>query len=502
GRKPGKNGIRPMQPSGTVTWSANTGCAASTLTGSYPGSATCTTSSLAAGSDTVTATYSGDSNHGGSTGSVSQTVNQASQTINVTTAAPSSEVYNGTFTVAATATSGLAVTYGSSGSCSNSGATYTMTSGAGTCTVTMSQSGNSNYSAATPVTESVNATPASQTINVTTPAPATATKGSSFTVVANATSGLPITWGSAGICTNTQGTYTMTGTSGTCTVYMNAPSSVNYTSAPQVVETTHGAAAIAPTVSFTGAPSSSPYQSSFTVTATTNASTTAVITATPSTVCTISGNTVTMVNGTGTCTMKASWAADNVYKAATATQTTHAAKIAPTVTFTGAPSSAVYLSTFPVATSTNSGVTPAITSTTATVCSVSSGTVTMKAGTGTCTVKAAWAANDYYLAATAEQSTTAELIGTTTTITNTVPESNPLKVTVYFTVSNGTSTNAVGNVTVTASSGETCTGMITAGKCVVTFVSADAGSQTLTAVYAGNSNNATSTSAPYGVTVP
>ena len=83
GRKPGKNGIRPMQPSGTVTWSANTGCAASTLTGSYPGSATCTTSSLAAGSDTVTATYSGDSNHGGSTGSVSQTVNQASQTINV-----------------------------------------------------------------------------------------------------------------------------------------------------------------------------------------------------------------------------------------------------------------------------------------------------------------------------------------------------------------------------------------------------------------------------------
>ena len=87
-RKPGKNGIRPMQPTGTVTWSANTGCTASTLTGSYPGVATCTTSSLGGGSDTVTATYPGDSNHSSSSGSVNQTVNPASQTIIVTTPAP------------------------------------------------------------------------------------------------------------------------------------------------------------------------------------------------------------------------------------------------------------------------------------------------------------------------------------------------------------------------------------------------------------------------------
>lgn len=52
----------------------------------------------------------------------------------------------------------------------------------------------------------------------------------------------------------------------------------------------------------------------------------------------------------------------------------------------------------------------------------------------TCTVKASWATNDYYLATSLEQSTTAPLLGTTTTITSTVPETNPLKVTVYFTV--------------------------------------------------------------------
>ena len=94
GRKAGKKGIRPMQPTGTVTWSANTGCAPSTLSGAYPGVATCTTSSLGGGSDTVTATYAGDSNHGGSTGSVSQTVNPASQTITFTATAPSSAAYN------------------------------------------------------------------------------------------------------------------------------------------------------------------------------------------------------------------------------------------------------------------------------------------------------------------------------------------------------------------------------------------------------------------------
>jgi large repetitive protein len=170
------------------------------------------------------------------------------------------------------------------------------------------------------------------------------------------------------------------------------------------------------------------------------------------------------------------------------------------VTFTGAPSSATYLSTFTVATSENSGVNPTVTSTTASVCTVSGGVVTMKSGTGTCSLKATWAASADYAAATLTQSTTAQLIGTTTTITTTtVDGTNQLKVYAYYTVSNGTSTAAAGNVTVTASGGQTCTGTVTAGKCLLTFTSA--GSQTLTAVYAGNANNATSTSAPYMLTV-
>jgi uncharacterized repeat protein (TIGR03803 family) len=79
-----------------------------------------------------------------------------------------------------------------------------------------------------------------------------------------------------------------------------------------------------PTVSFIGAPASAPVLSTFTVTATDSSQpgNTAVITALGS--CTISGDAVTMTKSTGTCSLKASWAADGNYAAATATQKTKA----------------------------------------------------------------------------------------------------------------------------------------------------------------------------------
>lgn len=367
------------------------------------------------------------------------------------------------------------------------------------CSVTATQTGNNDYSSASATPQSVTAKPASQSITVTTPAPPTATLKSSFTVVATATSGLPVAFASAGGCTNSGSTYTMVSTGKVaCTVTMSQAGNGNYSAAAGVTETTTVAAAVKPTVSFTGAPASAAYQSSFTVSATSNSASVPTITATGS--CTISGDTVTMTSGTGTCTLEAVWAANDVYSAASATQHTAAQRIAPTVTFTGAPTSAGYLSTFTVATTENSGVTAKITSTTGSVCSVSGETVTMKSGSGTCTVKATWAESNYYAAITEEQSTSATPLSTTTTITNTVPETaNALKVEVYFTVSNGASTNAVGNVTVTAASGQTCTGTVAGGKCLLTFTGAE--STALTAVYAGNANNSTSTSAGYPLTV-
>jgi len=100
------------------------------------------------------------------------------------------------------------------------------------------------------------------------------------------------------------------------------------------------ASMITPTVSFTGAPASAAYQSMFTVSATTNASTVAVITATGA--CTISGNTVTMSSGTGTCSLAANWAADQHYLAASANQSTIATKATATVSLNAASLSQTY----------------------------------------------------------------------------------------------------------------------------------------------------------------
>jgi len=87
----------------------------------------------------ITASYSGDSNHGVSSGTLSpnQQVNQASQTITFTLNAPSTAADQSSFNVAATGGgSGNAVTFTAAGVCSVTGggsntAQYTMNAGSG-----------------------------------------------------------------------------------------------------------------------------------------------------------------------------------------------------------------------------------------------------------------------------------------------------------------------------------------------------------------------------------
>jgi hypothetical protein len=352
----GANGLvkgrKPLDVTGTVTWSGNTGCGTTAVASGNPGTATCTTSSLQGGNNTITATYSGDSNHNGGSGTLSggQVVNPASQTINVTTPAPSTATNKSSFTVVANATSGLPIAFGSSGSCTNSGATYTIDKASGTCTVTMTQAGNSNYSAAPTVTEKTTiTTPVAPSVSLT-GEPATATAGETFTVTASS----------------------------------NETGAV---SIPVISTTT-------PTICSVGA-------------GTTSGSSVSAP--------------VTMLIGTGTCDLEASWAANYVYSAATAKEHTTGAKITPTVTFTGAPASAANGSNFAVTATSNESESivsvPTITATPATVCTVGTvtsngpgsyqATVTIIKATGTCSTKAAWALNSDYAAASATQKTTA-----------------------------------------------------------------------------------------------
>ena len=102
----------------------------------------------------------GDTIFKASSGTNDLTVSKANQTITIDTSAPASAINGSTFTVAATASSGLPVSYSSStpGVCTNNGAMFTMVSGTGTCTVQYNQAGDSYYLAAPELTENVVAT--------------------------------------------------------------------------------------------------------------------------------------------------------------------------------------------------------------------------------------------------------------------------------------------------------------------------------------------------------
>jgi len=100
-----------------VTWSTNTGCGTTAVTSGNPGVATCTTS-ISGWDLRDHGNVFGDSNHNGSSATLAggQVVNQASQTITVTVPAPATATNKSSFTVVASASSGLAITFHQRGS--------------------------------------------------------------------------------------------------------------------------------------------------------------------------------------------------------------------------------------------------------------------------------------------------------------------------------------------------------------------------------------------------
>ena len=124
------------------------------------------------------------------------------------------------------------------------------------------------------------------------------------------------------------------------------------------------------------------------------------------------------------------------YASVTGTVSVTVNKGTPTVTFTGAPATAAYGSTFIVSATTNASTSASITAGGA--CKISGVTVTITAGSGTCSLTASWAADSNYLAASAQQSTTAELA------TPTITWATPAAIT-YGTALSGTQLNAKAN---------------------------------------------------------
>ena len=170
---------------------------------------------------------------------------KAGQSITVTKHAPASAAYGSQFTVAAIDSgSRKPIVYLSGGVCTNRAATFTMTGASGTCTVKYARAGNSNYTAAHQVSETVTAVKAGQSIKVATHAPGTAAFNSQFTVAATGGgSGNPIVYSSNGVCTRSGATLTIISVRGVCTVKYDQAGSGNYNAASGVIETVNAVAA-------------------------------------------------------------------------------------------------------------------------------------------------------------------------------------------------------------------------------------------------------------------
>ena len=132
-------------------------------------------STLTAGTHQLTASYDGDSASAPSvSAALAQVVNKADQTIDFPTLGTKT-FGDPDFTVSATASSSLAVSFSASGSCTVAGTGVSLTA-AGSCTITAAQTGSANYNPAPSVAHSFTINKAPQPV-VTVSAPAGAAFG-------------------------------------------------------------------------------------------------------------------------------------------------------------------------------------------------------------------------------------------------------------------------------------------------------------------------------------
>ena len=268
---------------------------------------------------------------------VTQTVNvvaasPGSQTISFTSSAPSNPQVGGTYTPTASATSGLSVSFsiasGSSAVCSLGAANLVTFNAAGSCVIQADQAGNASFAAATQVTQNVNvvaASPGSQTISFTSTAPVNPQVAATYTPVATASSGLPVTFsiasGSIAVCSlGAANMVTFNGT-GSCVIQADQAGNASFAAATQVTQNVN-VVATPPgpqTISFTStAPVKPQVGATYTpvATATSGLPVTISIAAASTSVCSIGGANLVTFNTTGSCVIQADQAGNASFNAA------------------------------------------------------------------------------------------------------------------------------------------------------------------------------------------
>jgi hypothetical protein len=354
-----------------------------------------------AGTCTVTASQPGDDQYAPAqpvTGSFP--VQKIPQTISFTP--PSGAEADQRAALSASATSRLAVSFTSDtpGVCTVSGSTAT-TIKVGTCAITASQVGNDRYATAEPVRKSFQVAPIPQRIDF--PQPLNVAFGQAVTLIATASSGLPVSYGTStrDVCMVSGRTVTSTAARA-CAIIASQAGDARYAPARDVARSFQVERA-AQTITFTPPDSTTIGQPVTLSASATSGLAVSYRTDTPA-VCTVSGSTVSPATA-GTCTITASQPGNDNYAPAPGVSRSfpvnrgivHPTKTQQAITF-GQPPTATVGHAVPLTASATSGLAVSFRSDTPSVCTVSGATVTTRRA-GTCAVTASQAGDDRYLAA-------------------------------------------------------------------------------------------------------
>ena len=511
------------------------------------------TSSLSVGSHPVTVIYGGDDEFVGSTGSLSQTANKADTTTTITGDTPDpskvGQAYTVSFTVTAnppgagTPTGTVMVTDGTGGTCSASVATgsCTLTSmTAGAKTLTAVYAGDSNFNGSTSAGEPHQVDKADTTTAITSDSPDPSNVGQPYSVtfsVSVTPPGAGTPTGTVTVSDGTGGTCSASVAAGSCSLTSTTAGSKTLTAVyggdgnfngstsagePHQVDKADTTTAI---TSDTPDPSKvgQPYTVTFSVSVTPPGA------GTPTGMVTVSdgtGATCSASVAIGSCpltsttagakTLTAAYAGDSNFNGSTSAGEPHQVDKANTTTAITSDSpdpskvGQAYAVTFSVSVTPPGAGTP---TGTVTVSDGTGGTCSASVAAGSCSLTSTMAGSKTLTAVyggdgnfngstSAGEPHQVDKADTTTTITNDMPD--PSKVGQAYTVSFTVTVNSpgagtpTGNVTV-SDGAASCTATVAAGGCSLT--STTAGSKTLTAAYAGDSNfnGGTSTAEPHQV---
>jgi hypothetical protein len=357
---------------------------------------------VGAGITNIIASQAGNANYN-SAADVTQTLTvnpKQSQTITFATLAART-FGDAAFTLAATASSQLAVSYASSNTAvaTVSGNTVTIV-GAGTTAITASQSGNNVFEAATNATQTLTVNKASQTITFAALLAKSVTDAAFTLSASGGASGLPVTFVSSNtaVATISGSTVTIIG-AGSTNITASQAGNANYNAAADVTQILTVNAKQSQTITFAALPAKTFGDAAFTLSASASSQLAVSYASSNTAVATVSGNTITIV-GAGTTTITASQAGNDAFAAASnVTQTLIVNKAGQTITFAALPAKILGSAAFSItATGGASGLPVTFASSNSSVATISGSTVTIVAA-GTTNITASQAGTANYNAA-------------------------------------------------------------------------------------------------------